>query len=364
MSPRAYSEDGLRESQIIGRKENKMNFIYTVIGYPLGWVMWFFYNILGNSYVLSLLLFTVFTRLLLLPSTIKQQKNMVKNAKLKPKLDALQKKYGKNKEKYQEEMMKLYEKEGYNPMSGCLPMLIQFPILFGLIDVVYKPLSHILRLPGDVIDTIVEATGQNAMRAQVWVLGHLDTLEGVVSADIIEQIKSLNMNFFGMNLGEQPTWAFNWLLIIPILSGITAYASSIISTKMTAQNMEGAGMMKGMMLLMPILSVVISFSVPAGVGLYWIFSNVISAVQTVILHKVYDPQKIAAELEAQEEQKKEEERQARIEAKKEAQLARKEGRADEITNEGLSQKEINKRKIAEARKRMAEKYGEEYVDED
>ena len=343
-----------------------MNFIYTVIGYPLGWVMWFFYNFLGNSYVLSLLLFTIFTRLLLLPSTIKQQKSMVKNARLKPKLDALQKKYAKNKEKYQEEMMKLYEKEGYNPMSGCLPMLIQFPILFGLIDVVYKPLTHILRLPADVIKTIVEATGQNAMRAEVWVLGHLDTLEGVVSADVIEQIKSMNMNFLGMNLGEQPSWAWNLLLLIPILSGITAYASSIISTKFSAASMEGqgSGMMKGMMLTMPILSIVISFSVPAGVGLYWIFSNVISTIQTVILHKVYDPKKIAAELEAAEEQKKEEERQARIEAKKEAKQARLEGRLEDITDEGLSQKEINKRKIAEARRRMAEKYGEEYVDED
>ena len=344
-----------------------MDFIYQIIGYPLGWVMWFFYNFLGNSYVLSLLLFTIFTRLLLLPSTIKQQKSMVKNAKLKPKLDALQKKYGKNKEKYQEEMMKLYEKEGYNPMSGCLPMLIQFPILFGLIDVVYKPLTHILRLPSDVINAIVEATGQPAMRAQVWVLGHLDTLEGVVSADVIEQIKNMDLNFLGMNLGEQPSWTvFNMLWIIPILSGITAFASSFISTKFSATNMEGqgGGMMKGMMYTMPILSVVISFSVPAGVGLYWVFSNIIAGVQSVVLHKVYDPQKIAAEIEAAEEQKKEEERQARIEAKREAQIARREGRADEITNEGLSQKEINKRKIAEARKRMAEKYGEEYVDED
>ena len=230
---------------------NLIDFIYNIIGTPLGYIMWFFYEFLGNSYVLSLLLFTIFTRLLLLPSTIKQQKNMVKTARLKPKLDALQKKYGKNKEKYQEEMMKLYEKEGYNPMSGCLPMLIQFPILFGLIDVVYKPFTHILHLGKDVINAIVELSGQGAMRAQVWALGHLDEVKEVVSAEVFEQIESLNMNFLGMNLGEQPTWAFNMLLLIPILSGVTAYASSIISTKFSAQNMEGAGMMKGMMLIMP-----------------------------------------------------------------------------------------------------------------
>lgn len=343
-----------------------MDFIYTIIGYPLGWVMWFIYNFLGNNYVLSLLLFTIFTRLLLLPSTIKQQKNMVKNAMFKPKLEALQKKYGKNKEKYQEEMMKLYEKEGFNPMSGCLPMLIQFPILFGLIDVVYKPLTHILRLGSDVIDKIVEVSGLPAMRAQVWALGHLSELEGHLSAEVIEEIKSMNMNFLGMNLGEQPSWAWNMLLLIPIFSGITAFASSIITSKFSSANMEGQGMgmMKGMMLVMPLLSVWISFSVPAGVGLYWIFSNVISIVQTVIMHKIYDPQKIAAEQAAAEEQRKEEERQARIEAKKEAKKAREEGRLEDVSDEGLSQKEINKRKIAEARKRIAEKYGEEYIEEE
>ncbi len=340
-----------------------MNFIYTVIGYPLGWVMWFLYNFLGNNYVLSLFLFTLFTRLLLLPSNIKQQKNMVKNARFKPKLDALQKKYGKNKQKYQEEMMKLYEKEGFNPMSGCLPMLIQFPILFGLIDVVYKPLTHILRLPAEAIDRIVEVSGLPAMRAEVWALGHINELADVVP-EYMEKIQSMDMNFLGMNLGEQPTWAWNILLLIPILSGLTALASSLITTKISSQNMEGAGMMKGMMLLMPIMSVWISFSVPAGVGLYWIFSNLISIVQSVVMHKVYDPQKIAAEKAAAEEQRKEEERQARIEAKKEAQKARQEGRTEDIKDEALSQKEINKRKIAEARKRIAEKYGEEYIDED
>ena len=341
-----------------------MDFIYKIIGYPLGWVMWFIYNFLGNNYVLSLLLFTIFTRLLMLPSNIKQQKNMVKNAMLKPKLDALQKKYGKNKEKYQEEMMKLYEKEGYNPMSGCLPMLIQFPILFGLIDVVYKPLTHILRLPAEAISKIVEVSELPAMRAEVWALGHISELEGHLSVEVIEKMNSVNMNFLGMNLGENPTWSWNLLLLIPILSGVTALMASLISTRYTAQNMEGAGMMKGMMLLMPIMSVWISFSVPAGVGLYWIFSNLISIVQTVVMHKVYDPQKVAAEQAAAEEQKKEEERQARIEAKKEAQKARQEGRTEDISEEALSQKEINKRKIAAARKRMAEKYGEEYIDED
>ena len=111
-----------------------------------------------------------------------------------------------------------------------------------------------------------------------------------------------------------------------------------------------------MMFMMPLLSVFISFSVPAGVGIYWIYSNVISVLQTLLLNKYLNPQKLAAEEMALEEQKREEERQARIEAKR---LAKEKG---EVEEKALSQKEINKRKLAEARRRDAEKYGEEYVE--
>lgn len=349
-----------------------MGFISNLIGIPLGWVIWVFYNFLGHHYVLSLFLFTLFTRLLLLPSTIKQQKSAVKNARLKPKTDALQKKYANNKQKYQEELMKLYEKEGYNPMSGCLPLLIQLPILYGLINVVYNPLTHIVRLGSETIakisEIVKEVAPNFANQAEIYAINHAtDEAFASLGADVIEKMQSINLNFLGINLGEKPTWAFNILLLIPILSGLTSLLVSLISQKnMTAQQGDAANnpTMKGMMLFMPLLSLLFTFGVPAGVGLYWIFSNIISAVQTVILYKVYNPQQIAAQMEAEEEAKKEEERQARIEAKKALKQARENGEEVEADEKALSQKEINKRKIAEARKRMAEKYGEEYTEKE
>lgn len=349
-----------------------MGFISNLIGIPLGWVIWVFYNFLGHHYVLSLFLFTLFTRLLLLPSTIKQQKSAVKNARLKPKTDALQKKYANNKQKYQEELMKLYEKEGFNLMSGCLPLLIQLPILYGLINVVYNPLTHIVRLGSETIakigEIVKEVAPNFANQAEIYAINHAtDKAFASLGADVIEKMQSINLNFLGINLGEKPTWAFNILLLIPILSGLTSLLVSLISQKnMTAQQGDAANnpTMKGMMLFMPLLSLLFTFGVPAGVGLYWIFSNIISAVQTVILYKVYNPQQIAAQLEAEEEAKKEEERQARIEAKKALKQARENGEEVEADEKALSQKEINKRKIAEARKRMAEKYGEEYTEKE
>ena len=122
-----------------------MEFINSIFGYPLGWLMWLCYKIVSN-YGIALIIFTLLTKLILFPLAIKQQKSSLRMARMQPKLEELQKKYGKNKEKYNEEMLKLYDEEKYNPMSGCLPMLIQFPILFGLIDVIYKPMTHIRRM--------------------------------------------------------------------------------------------------------------------------------------------------------------------------------------------------------------------------
>ena len=104
-----------------------MNFIYTVFGWPLGWIMYVCYLIVKN-YGFALILFTLITKALQLPLAIKQQKSMMKTAIFKPQMEALQRKYKNNKEKLNEEMMKLYEKEHYNPMSGCLPSLISFPM--------------------------------------------------------------------------------------------------------------------------------------------------------------------------------------------------------------------------------------------
>ena len=125
-----------------------------ILGIPLGWILHFCYSLVQN-YGLALVMFTVLTRLILLPLSIKQQKGMVKMAMFRPKMEEIQKKYAKNPQKMNEELTNLYAREGYNPMSGCLPTLIQFPILFGLIDVIYNPLTHLLRMDAATISNAV-----------------------------------------------------------------------------------------------------------------------------------------------------------------------------------------------------------------
>ncbi|WRS26771.1 YidC/Oxa1 family membrane protein insertase [Oscillospiraceae bacterium MB08-C2-2] len=353
-----------------------MKFINSLLGYPLGWIMWLCYKITSN-YGVALFIFTLVTRIFMVPTAIKQQKTSAKMAMLRPKMTEIQTKYANNKEKLNEELMNLYQKEGYSPMAGCLPMLIQFPILFGLIDVIYKPMTHILRLSSEVIEigaNIVRATvadpAKIANHIQLYVINGVKHDPSVYSAmgdSAVSAIQSLNLNSFGIDLTTQPTWDmfktiftdFNPVLLIPIFSGITSLVMSIISLRTTAATTDPAAgaSMKGMMLTMPIMSLVIAFQVPAGVGLYWAYSNLIGAVQSVIMNKIYNPREMAAKAQAEYEAQQEKERQERIEAKKKA----KEGKLEDQTK-AMTQKELNRRKLAEARQRDAERYGEEYAD--
>ncbi len=367
------------------RKNEFMGFL----GTPLGWIMWAIYSVVGN-FTVALILFTIVTKALLFPLSIKQQKNTARMAAFRPQQEALQKKYGNNKQKYQEELMKLYEQEGYNPMSGCLPLLIQFPILFGLIDVIYKPLTHIAHLSADTIEKMREIAekaggilGANTYAQEIDIINALNSgkaslFTGQIGADVIEKAQHIDLNFLGINLGERPVWAFNLLVLIPILSGITSLLVSIYSMKVNqaAQGEQaGGGAMKGMMYIMPLFSVFFAFQVPAGVGFYWIVSNLLSGLQTFLLNKIWSPAKVAAKMEADRAAGKiKKKKPSKFQEAMKAAQAQQAGQApsknapvptkptEEEAAAGLSQKEINRRRLAAARKRDAEKYGEEYVE--
>jgi len=355
------------------------NALISLIGIPLGWVMWVLYYVVKN-YGLALLLFTIFSRLIMLPVTINQQKSTAKMTMLRPQLEEIQKKYANNRQKLNEEMMALYTRENYNPMSGCLPMIVQFLILFGIIDVIYKPLKHILRLPAvfiqeaqDLLPTISQYSAR-AMTSQLPIVREImqnpnpfmNLSFGAESVAKVQEFAS-NLMFMGIDLIGQPETSmffdlfkgqFNPVILIPVLSGITSLLLSINtlkSTSATTEGQAGAGSIKAMMLTMPIFSVLFTFSVPAGVGLYWTFSNVVGLLQNLVVYKFYNPKEMAEKAQREYEERKERERQERIEAKKRALE-----QGDQEEAKALSKKEQNRRKLAEARRRDAEKYGEVY----
>ena len=342
-----------------------------IIATPLGWIMSALYSLIQN-YGLVLIIFTVLVKVLMFPLSVKQQKATAKMSVFQPKVQEIQKKYENNKEKQQEELMKLYETHGYNPMSGCLPMLLPLIILFGLIDVIYRPLKHILHIGAETITKMAEIlktagvtiqNGREDLAIITNIANYKDVLlEGGIESGIIEQIVNFDYSLFGMDLSVVPTLGLNWLILVPILSGLTAFLSSWISMKMNpaTSNQAGGGSLKIMMYTMPLLSVWICFSFPVGMGFYWILSNILSGIQSVILYKMYSPERYKKEFEekmALEAEKKKAERVQRKQIKE-----KKDTLSPEEEKLTLPEKEINRRRLAEARKRDAEKYGEEYVE--
>lgn len=337
-----------------------------IIGWPLGWIMKALYTVIPN-YGLAIILFTVIIRVLQFPLSVKQQKSSARMGVIQPKLQVLQKKYANNQKKLQEEQMKLYQEYNYSPTSGCLPMIIPLVVLFGLIDVVYKPLTHIVRMSTDLINSATEIaksvldTSFISNAPQISIINAVHQSPEAFSelgTDFIQNAQSIDLSFFGINLGLSPT--LSWpIIIIPILAGVFALLSSILSMRMNPQTNQGVGMgLKVTMLIMPLFSVWIAFSYPAGLGLYWAASSAIAALQTVVLNKLYDPHKIRETVEAEmEENRKNNRKSSKIEV--ESVVVDEEGN-EKVVKEKISKKEADRRRLAEARKRDAEKYGDEY----
>ena len=313
-----------------------MNFLFSIFAEPLGWVMKFIYGLIP-SYFVALLIFTLLTRLILFPLSISNQKNQADRARLAPRLERIQKKYGQDRQKMMEKQQELYEREGVKMTGGCLPMLVQMLVLFSIIAVIYKPLTYIQRTDSAYIDTCisvaVEHTDDDKIKKQletessyyrelylfdlvndetkpemVAKLVEKHELSDAKAAEVVDGISKMGDQFsmFGMSLLKVPSSDGirpNWTWIVVLLSGLTAFLSGQLSQKyakaaMSPEQQQASGCTNGMMYMMPLMSLVFSFTVPVGVVVYWIFSNLLAMVQTVILNAMWNPGKIRAQAEA------------------------------------------------------------------
>lgn len=329
-----------------------------IICYPLGAIMKVFYFITPN-YALLLILFTIVVRLCLFPLAIKQQRSSAEMLRMKPKMEAIQKKYAKNQQKMQEETQKLYAEEGYNPMGGCMPLLIQMPILFALYQVVYNPLKYLMWYSQDTVDKIA-----NALRPVLYAQGHTDFNDMKIQLYIAKAMKDHpeNLGFLGhvqtvdfnigpIDLSELPTWG-SILVLIPILIYITQALSSWLSFKMNSQvqaTQKGAKTQTILMtFLMPIMSVWFSFSFPASVGFYWIVNSVLMCVQALILGKFWSLEKLAKQSAERAEQRKEEIRTGK----------RKKSRMQLMTERALEMQKQTDQELAAKKNAVAQKSGQ------
>ena len=321
-----------------------------LLGTPLGYVMKFIYDFLG-SYGWALIVFTVLVRLCSFPLQVKQQKNTARMSAYQPMITEIQKKYAKDKDKQNQELMRLQEEYGYNPMAGCLPMFLNFFVLFGVIEAVYYPLQHILHIGKDTLTAVASAMGLNydmyfgnTLIQQVQNGSLIQAAADLLTPAQIEAIKNFNIMFLGIDLTQTPTLALNALLIFPILSVVTMAMTNVITMKMSGQEMQGS--MKWMPWIMSLMFVWFAFRVPVAFSLYYTVSNVLMFAQSVILKKMYDPEKMKQQV------------QDEIEAKKKAKKAKKQIKTvDAAGNEVV--KEATEAEIARLRLEMARKLDEE-----
>ena len=303
----------------------------------LGYIMDAIYTFLDQLFSiqnigLSIILFTFIIYLFLLPLTIKQQKFSKMSAKMNPEIQALQKKYKNKKDqasvmKMQEEMKAIYEKYGTSPTGGCLQLVIQMPILLALYQVIinipayvgnirdaYMPLVNGI-MGTDGFQKIMEKIGSASpvmMSADKFDYTKADTLVGVLYkfqqttwdaladkfpqlgdliSNTVDKIGHMN-NFLGINIAEAP---FHHLasaaILIPILAGVTQWINVKLMPSPTAGNDDNntmASSMKMMNMMMPIMSMVFCFTLPAGLGLYWIAGAVFRSIQQVLINKHFD----------------------------------------------------------------------------
>lgn len=338
-----------------------MSALFSIISVPLGWLMRSIYGFVGN-YGVTLILFTLLTKILLLPLTIKQKKSMIRMSAFQPEIQAIQKRYANDPQKQQEELTRLQQEHGFSMTSGCLPMLIQMPILFGLIDVIYKPLRYIINVPNATINTLTETaegilgslsrySPQSSIIAAVKQAP--DAFKGLLDAGVIQSIQNFNLEFLGLDLTGTPSLkVFNLLLLVPILSAGLMWLQIVLSQKLNGQKMEGAARMT------PLFSVAMflyfSFIMPVGVSLYWIFSSFFGIVQEVALRPFFDPekekQKIAEEIAAARKARKEKAK------NRPAKVAKSEKRRDKYEGDEMS--DDVKNRLARARALDKERYGE------
>ena len=346
--------------------------MFSSLGYiiciPFAWLVRLFYTLTG-SYGLAIILFTLVVKLIMLPFQVKSKKSMMRMNRMNGKIQEIQKKYANNQAKMGEEMQKLYAEEGVSPMSGCLWSFLPLPILLALYSIMRQPITHLMMISKDTAAGLVEkaaAAGVDITNiatikdgvTQFTAYGQINLVKAITSQapEVVEGLDKwihLDFGFIGLDLAANPSsifgnFHFDWptigLILIPILAGGFQLLMSIYTMKSQPQQGANGASMKGMMYMMPLMSVYIAFIMPAALGIYWIAQSVFSLIQEVIMTKFFN-------------KKLEEEENARYEARQADRQRRQEEakRLQEEHKKQAAQKQTLKQKQKAAQEAKAAK---------
>ena len=318
-----------------------MNGLGDLIKIPFGYLLDWLYQFTTN-YGLSLILFAILIKLVLLPASIKSKKSSMKMSRISPRVQALQEKYAGDQQKQNEAIQALYKEEGVSMGGGCLWSFLPLFILFPLYAVVRQPITYMLHETLEVSAQVV-ATIKAAIPAA---FGNNDFYHEMIAASRIpefaEELKSivanprtlegLNFNFLGIDLGLVPDWkiwkweSYDWATIggflLPLISTGVQFLSMFISQKQNnsvitnekglqdeemAKKSQANQSTQTMLYMMPLMTLWIGFTVPGALSIYWLIQGVVSTIQDVILtkhfRKVYDEEDAIRQARAAEEEK-------------------------------------------------------------
>lgn len=265
-----------------------------------GIIIRFIYELVNNNYLISILLFTFLTKLILLPLTLMQIKSTEKIQEITPKDAEIREKYKNDKQKQAEELSKLYSENKINPMGGCLPLLIQLPIILAMFYIVKQPLTYITQTPAEDIKNYtaiylnksVEEVSENEIKAY--------------EIQIAEKNNLIDMEVgFGINLGDTPSNVFSKdeankahpiSLLIPVLTVVFSILQTKIMQKNSNMTDEQKEMQKSSNMMLPIMSGIIAYTMPLALGVYWLFGNVLQIIQQFVISKVTKRKKKVLEL--------------------------------------------------------------------
>ena len=333
---------------------------------PFAWLLLAFYNLTG-SYAMALVLFTLVIKVVLFPLSIKGKRSMMKMTSLQGKMKQLEKQYGRDKQRYQEEIQRLYEREKVNPMGGCLWSLLPFPILMGLYGIIRRPLYYLVGLTNGQVETVTEAVTAagatlvgNSGYHEIMVADLLNQphyMEAAQAAlgDVGANLFTLDFNFLGINLANVPNWKiwegpFDWptigLFLIPILVTVLNVLSSRVSMKTNSFNKESNAAAdatnRQMMILMPLMYLWFGFLMPGGMCIYMAANAIFMMLQDLICARIL--RKEYAELAAKQEE------QARLEKEEEKRL-KEERRLQHLKEAEEAKKNRGKKKPADPNKK-------------
>jgi YidC/Oxa1 family membrane protein insertase len=251
-------------------------FINTVLGVPLGLILRLMYNLTGH-FGIAVLIFAVIVRFIMLPVNFLAHRNSIRFLRLQPALYRLKKQFSVDKESLSAAQYELFKEKKYRPLLGLVPLFLQLFLLIGVLQVMYHPLQHVLHWDREAINQAIY--GISGFGAQLTYAANL-----------------IDMDFLGINLGATPSFAQPILLIVPLLSGLSALAFCLVQTVYSPGALtQSARANWGLTIFTVAFSIYFAWVTPAAVGFYWIIGNILGIGVTWFLEATYGPKKMAME---------------------------------------------------------------------